>query len=77
MHNGASLTLIIYIVAVYAENFLVVSRKKKILVCLFVYFFLCFIFVAKIKYIYGYEKVDVVFSVNVSHHSAEIRGTVW
>lgn len=76
MHNGASLTLIIYIVAVYAENFLVVSRKKKILVYFFS-FFLCFIFVAKIKYIYGYEKVDVVFSVNVSHHSAEIRGTVW
>ena len=76
MHNGASLTLIIHIVAVYAENFLVVSRKKKN-TCLFIFFFLCFIFVAKIKYIYGYEKVDVVFSVNVSHHSAEIRGTVW
>lgn len=77
MHNGASLTLIIHIVAVYAENFLVVSRKKKILVYYFFFFYICFIFVAKIKYVYGYEKVDVVFSVNVSHHSAEIRGTVW
>ena len=42
MHNGASLTLIIHIVAVYAENFLVVSRKKKILVCLFFFMlYLC------------------------------------
>lgn len=43
MHNGASLTLIIYIVAVYAENFLVVSCKKKILVCLFFFFFMLYL----------------------------------